>query len=215
MKIASNSSLLMIGDSITDSGRARPVAEAVSWDLGDGYVALIHALLSATCPEQNIRIRNMGISGNTVRDLAARWRSDVLDAKPDWLSIMIGVNDVWRQFTAPERPQDYVAFDEYAAVLEQLIRMTRPQLQGLVLMTPYFIESNRADPIRVAMDRYGAAVRQLALRYDAVFVDSQAAFDRVLTAIPPLALAADRVHPNLAGHMILARAFLKGVDYAW
>ena len=86
MKIHSNSTLLMTGDSITDCGRVRPVAEAVSWDVGNGYVSLIHALLSATCPQRHIRIRNTGISVNTVRDLAARWQSDVLDLRPDWLS---------------------------------------------------------------------------------------------------------------------------------
>src|SRR3984893_1034370 len=88
MKIHANSTLLMIGDSITDCGRVRPVAESVGSDLGNGYVALIHAMLNATCPQRHIRIRNTGISGNTVRDLTARWQSDVLDLKPDWVSII-------------------------------------------------------------------------------------------------------------------------------
>ncbi len=215
MKIRPNSTLLMIGDSITDCGRAWPVANSVSGLLGNGYVALVHALLSAACPAQNILIRNAGISGNTVRDLAARWDPDVLDAKPDWLSIMIGINDVWRYFTNPLQPEMHVPLDEYAATLERLVSATRPQLEGLVLMAPYYIESNRAEPMRAKMDHYGEAVRQIAARHQAVFVDSQAAFDRVLTAIPPLALASDGVHPNLAGHMILARAFLKAVDFTW
>ncbi|MGH6839864.1 MAG: SGNH/GDSL hydrolase family protein [Methylocella sp.] len=215
MKIHANSTLLMIGDSITDCGRARPVAESVNWDLGNGYVALIHALLSATCPGQNIRIRNMGVSGNTVRDLAARWQSDVLDLQPDWLSIMIGINDVWRQFDAPLQTEWHVPRDEYASILERLVRTTRPHLKGLVLMTPYFIEANRADPMRAMMDRYGEVARQLAGQYEAILVDTQAAFDCVLTAVHPMALAADRVHPNLAGHMVLAIAFVAALGYAW
>ena len=215
MKIHSNSTLLMIGDSITDCGRARPIAEGVNWDLGNGYVSLIQALLGATCPQRRIRIRNTGISGNTVRDLAARWQSDVLDLKPDWLSIMIGINDVWRRFDAPLQTEWHVSLDEYASILEQLVRTTRPQLKGLVLMTPYFIEPNRADPMRAMMDRYGEVVRQLAGQYQAILVDTQAAFECVLTEVHPMALASDRVHPNLAGHMILARAFLKALKYAW
>ncbi|PZR90398.1 MAG: GDSL family lipase [Hyphomicrobiales bacterium] len=215
MKIHSNSTLLMIGDSITDCGRARPIAEAVSWDLGNGYVALIHALLGATCPGQNIRIRNTGISGNTVRDLAARWQSDVLDLKPDWLSIMIGINDVWRQFDAPLQIEWHVPLDEYASILEHLVRTTRPHLKGLVLMTPYFIELNQADPMRAMMDRYSEVVRQLAGQYQAILVDTQAAFECILTAVHPMALASDRVHPNLAGHMVLARAFLQALEHAW
>jgi len=46
-------------------------------------------------------------------------------------------------------------------------------------------------------------------------VDTQSAFDSVLTEIQPAALSEDRVHPNLTGHMILARAFLKAIDYTW
>jgi lysophospholipase L1-like esterase len=213
MKIHANSTLLMIGDSITDCGRARPIAEGVNWDLGNGYVSLIHALLGATCSEQHIRIRNVGISGNTVRDLATRWQSDVLDLKPDWLSIMIGINDVWRQFDAPLQTEWHVSLDEYASILEQLVRTTRPELKGLVLMTPYFIEPNRAEPMRAMMDRYGEVVLQLAGKYQAIPVDTQAAFEDVLTVVHPMALASDRVHPTLAGHMILARAFLKALKY--
>ncbi len=52
MKIHANSTLLMIGDSITDCGRARPIAEGINWDLGNGYVSLIHAFLGANCPEK-------------------------------------------------------------------------------------------------------------------------------------------------------------------
>lgn len=214
MKIHANSTLLMTGDSITDCGRARPVGEAINWDLGNGYVSLVNASLGTTCPQRNIRIRNMGISGNTVRDLAARWQSDVLDLQPDWLSIMIGINDVWRQFDAPLQTERHVPLDEYASTLEQLVRTTRPHLKGLVLMTPYFIEPNRADPMRAMMDRYGEAVHQLAGRYEAILVDTQAAFDEILTAVHPMALASDRVHANLTGHMVLARAFLKALKPA-
>ena len=82
-------------------------------------------------------------------------------------------------------------------------------------MTPFFIEPNRADPMRAQMDRYGAVVREVAAAYDAVFVDTQAAFDGVLDQLHPMTLAWDRVHPTLTGHMVLARAFLDAVGYQW
>jgi lysophospholipase L1-like esterase len=72
--------------------------------LGTGYVSLVDSLLRAAYPQGRIRMVNMGTSGNTVRDLAERWQTDVLDLEPDWLSIMIGINDVWRQFDSPLRP---------------------------------------------------------------------------------------------------------------
>ena len=80
-------------------------------------------------------------------------------------------------------------------------------------MTPFFIESNRSDRMRSMMDRYGAVVRQLADENQAVFVDTQAAFDTYLEHNHSMSLAWDRVHPNLTGHMLLARAFLKKIDY--
>lgn len=215
MKIQPNTKLLMLGDSITDCGRVRPIAEASGDALGTGYVSLINACLTATSPQARIRIVNMGVSGNTVRDLAARWSSDVVGLNPDWLSILIGINDVWRQFDTRLQIEEHISLDEYARTLETLIRTTRPQLKGLVLMTPYFIEPNRADPMRAKMDEYAAVVRKLAERYQAILVDTQAAFDSVSAELHPMALAGDRVHPNLTGHMILARAFLKAVDYTW
>ncbi len=215
MIIRPNSKLLMIGDSITDCDRARPIGESADEGLGTGYVALIDGLINATCPEMHIRIINMGISGNMVRDLKARWRSDVLNLSPDWLSIMIGINDVWRHFDPLTQDEQQVSLDEYSSTLEELIRATLPMLKGLVLMTPYFIESNRGDPMRAMMDRYGAVVCDLASKYKMIFVDTQAAFDEVLKELQPSALAGDRVHPNQTGHLVLARAFLKTVGYIW
>ena len=65
--------------------------------MGAGYVSFIDSILGAALPELPLRVLNTGISGNRVTDLEARWQSDVLDLQPDWLSVMIGINDVWRQ----------------------------------------------------------------------------------------------------------------------
>ncbi len=211
MLIEPGSKLVMIGDSITDCGRARPVGEGLFDALGKGYVSLVDAHLQASAPEGRIRVVNMGVSGNTVRDLEARWQTDVLDLAPDWLSVMIGINDVWRQFDTPYQTEWAVPLEVYAPTLRRLVEQTRPRLKGLVLMTPYFIEPNQNDPMRARMDQYGAIVREVAEQYGAVLVDTQAAFDRVLGCLHPMALAWDRVHPNLAGHMVIARAFLKAI----
>lgn len=215
MIIPDTSKLLFIGDSITDCGRARPVGEGWAGTLGDGYVSQVDGLLLATNPEVRIEVVNTGISGNTVRDLKARWQKDVLDLKPDWLSIMIGINDVWRHFDTRLHTDMQVSHEEYAHTLEELISSTITGLEGLVLMTPFFIEPNHADPMREKMDQYGETVRMLAKKYEAVLVDTQAAFDAVLKKVHPMALAGDRVHPNVGGHFVLARAFLDGIEYKW
>ncbi|MEO7910113.1 MAG: GDSL family lipase [Roseiflexaceae bacterium] len=153
LRIQPNNKLVMIGDSITDCERARPIGEGLFGALGKGYVGLVDGLLQATIPQQHVRVVNMGIRGNTVRDLDARWQTDVLEQQP--------------------------------------------------------------DPMRAQMDRYGAVVREVASAHEAVFIDTQAAFDHVLAQLHPMTLAWDRVHPTLAGHMVLARAFLNAVGFEW
>ena len=211
MKIAANSKLVFIGDSITDCERTRPVGEGLFGAIGKGYVALVDATLGAACPEKNIRVVNMGCSGNTVRDLKNRWSTDVIALKPDWLAVMIGINDVWRQFDLPKMTEIHVGPEEYAATLDELVAKTRPLVKGLVLLTPYYMEPNRQDKMRARMDEYGRIVKKIASRHGAVFVDTQAAFDKVLKYIYPATLGWDRVHPTAVGHMVLALAFLAGI----
>jgi lysophospholipase L1-like esterase len=83
--------LLFQGDSITDGNRGRN--QDPNHILGHGYVFLIGARNGAALPEKNLTFLNRGISGNTVQELARRWRQDTLDLQPDLLSILIGVND--------------------------------------------------------------------------------------------------------------------------
>ena len=216
MKLHPDSRLLFIGDSITACGRKFPMGVgAFNQALGDGYVNLIDAALTAAYPDYGITTINMGISGNTVRDLNARWETDVLDIKPDWLVIKIGINDVWGYFSQTPPPVYHISVDEYAQTLDQLIQQTRSSLRGLILMTPYYLEPNRQELMRARMDQFGAVVRDMASRHQALLVDTQAAFDSVLPCIHPLSLAIDRIHPNLTGHMILARAFLQRINYSW
>lgn len=215
LQIKPHSKLLMIGDSITDCGRAQPVGEGMNDALGRGYVAQIDALLGSAYPSHQIRIVNMGTSGNTVRDLQARWQRDVLDPRPDWLSVMIGINDVWRQFDSPLQPEIHVGPDEYAATLEELLARTLPIVPNIVLMSPFYIEPNTSDAMRAQMDGYGKIVGKLADKHHTLFVDTQAAFDAVLKTVYPATLAWDRVHPGQTGHMVLARAFLKSVGFEW
>jgi lysophospholipase L1-like esterase len=215
LKIAARSKLVMVGDSITDAGRARPVGEGRGEAIGKGYVMMVEALLGAVYPEQWIRTINQGISGNTVRDLKARWQTDVLDLAPDWVTVMIGANDVWRQFDSPRQTEKHVLIEEYEKTLDELVDETLPRVKGVVLITPFYLESNRTDAMRAAMDRYGAAVRRLADKHRTLFVDSQAAFDEVLKTYYPASINWDRVHPDHIGSMVLARAIVDALGFDW
>lgn len=215
MLLEQNDKLVMIGDSITDCGRKHPVGEGRNEDWGKGYVSKVHSLLHSFYPELGIRVVNMGNSGNRVRDLRNRWQTDVLDLQPQWVSILIGINDVWRQFDQPLQTEIHVYPDEYRETLNELVERTLPSVKGIVLMTPFYIEPNKSDAMRSMMDSYGQIVKETAERHGTVFVDTQAAIDRLLAHLYPATLAWDRVHPNAIGHMTLARAFLNGIGFDW
>lgn len=205
--------ILFIGDSISDYDRARPVGEGLFDAWGKSYVANVGALLGCTYPELHLRIVNMGIGGNQVRDLEARWQTDVMDQRPDWVSVLIGINDVWRQFDSPTIPESHVSEASFRDTYERLIQRTLPTVRGMILMTPYFMEPNRLDPMRAKMDAYGAIVRELAEKYGLIFVDLQAAWDRLFEHMHPCAIAWDRIHPNQIGCMYIARQFLAAVGF--
>lgn len=211
MLLEKNDRLLFIGDSISDYGRARPVGEGKDSAWGTSYVADAAALLECMYPELHLRVTNMGISGNQVRHLEARWQTDVMDLKPDWVSVLIGINDVWRQFDRPAAPETHVLPEEFAQTYERLIERTLPHVKGMILMAPYYMEPNRGDAMRARMDEYGAIVRQLAEHHHLTFVDLQAGWDRLFVHMHSTNIAWDRVHPNQVGCMYIAKQFLSAI----
>ncbi|MBN3523353.1 SGNH/GDSL hydrolase family protein [Paenibacillus apiarius] len=208
MTLQQRDKVVIIGDSITDCERARPVGEGLFGALGKGYVSLFDALLQTEHPELGTRVVNMGVSGNTVVDVEARWDTDVLQQQPDGVILCIGINDVWRQFDMPHVVESHVYADDYEAVLERLVACTKSQVRWMVLMTPFYIEPNPQDEMRRMMDEYGRIVKRTAEKHGTLFVDTQAVFDRLLLHMYPASLAWDRVHPNAIGHMAIAKALI-------
>jgi lysophospholipase L1-like esterase len=153
---------------------------------------------------------NRGVSGDTVRDLEQRWERDAIDTKPDWLSVKIGINDVWNAFR--DNAAGVVPIDEFEVTLRRLLRRA-VEATGcrLILADPYLIEPDRADPQRVQSDRYGLVVRRLAEEFGAMHVRTQDAFDAVLEVSEPSDWAYDRIHPELPGHAVIAQAFLQAL----
>ena len=211
MLFEAHDTVLFIGDSISDYERTRPVGEGLFNAWGRSYVACAGALLNCMYPELGLRVVNMGISGNQVRDLKARWQTDVFDRRPDWVSVLIGINDVWRQFDCPQMPETHVSPEEYEATYEELIKATLPKVKGMILMTPYYMEPNRQDTMRARMDVYGDIVKKLAARYGLTCVDLQAGWDRLFKHMHSTSIAWDRVHPNQTGCMYIAKQFLAAV----
>ena len=208
--------IVFAGDSVTDMDSANPVGEGLFESLGRSYVRIIENMLVAWYPELNIRITNAGISGNTSRDLLARFDRDVVSLDPDYVSICIGINDVWRQFDCPAIPDYAVMPEEYEENVEKMILAVKDRVKGVFLCSPYYIEPNREDMMRRRMDEYVGICRALAEKHGCVFVDFQRLYADFCRIRHSCCIAWDRVHPNQMGATLMAREFLKycGFDYA-
>ncbi|HHX61301.1 MAG TPA: SGNH/GDSL hydrolase family protein [Epulopiscium sp.] len=215
MLIKTGSKLVMIGDSITDCGRQRPIGEGYKGELGEGYVSLVHALIDATYPEREIRTINMGISGNTSDDLKARWKTDLMALKPDWVSILIGINDIWRKVDHPAQYELHIPVEDYKANVDYMVADAKAAGINVVLMTPFMMENNENDFMRQQAEVYGQICKEIAQKHEVIFVDLQAEFNNFLAFNYSAVLSGDRVHPNRVGHMIIAKAFLNAVQIKW
>jgi lysophospholipase L1-like esterase len=206
---------VMAGDSVTDCGRMYDMNPGCWGSFGDGYVRDVDAFLTALYPELKILVANKGISGNCIPDLEQRWDKDVLELKPDWVSVMIGINDVWRQFDGIVTMPDTPKIDEYEASYRRIIEKTKDKVKGMILISPVMMEPNPEHPMKKMVLEYGKLCEKLADEYGLIYIDAQKKIDDFLKVLNEYVLTSDRVHPNHKGHAIIAKAILDGIGFDW
>lgn len=197
---------LFQGDSITDCGRGdygNPYAT------GCGYPRLLEADLMAQ--DGDCEVMNCGISGNRVVDLLARWKRDCLNLKPDVITILIGVNDVWHEFGNHDGVS-VLLFEEVYRILLRETFAALPQTR-LILMGAYVMPGPATTP---DWDVFSGEVvarrevtRKLAEEFGLTYVDLQEAFDEAQKKFPAQRWTGDGVHPTAAGHEVIAVAWKK------
>jgi len=203
--------ILFQGDSITDGGRDRE--GHLSHHLGQGYPFIIAGLLGNRMAGEGWQFVNRGISGNRVSDVYARWNEDAISIRPDWLSILIGVNDAWRIMKGLPTG----ATDRFERAYRHLLTETNEVLPDttLILLEPFVLKASateeRWEEWRAKLDEYGRITRELAQEYGAIFVPLQAAFDRATKRAPAAYWLHDGVHPTAAGHDLIAGEWLAAV----
>jgi acyl-CoA thioesterase-1 len=206
LKISSDSTILFQGDSITDCGRNRKSGDS----LGQGYVMMISSWYSAKYPEMNVKFINRGRSGDRVRELKARWRTDCLNLKPAVVSILVGVNDIlrtniWNRSTSIESFEG-----DYRFLLQQI----RDEIHAeVILMQPFLLENvcgyvglrkEHAKQIKV--------IKDLSKEFGAVLIPLDAIFQKACKKQPSRFWTEDGVHPTLTGHALIAQSWLETVD---
>ena len=208
--IENNDIVLFQGDSITDCGRNR-AAENYNNDvcgLGQGYAMMAASELLCTRPADGLQFFNRGISGNRIVDLDARIKSDLINLKPNLVSILIGVNDTWHEMGH----QNGVEVPKYERVYRGLLTEVREALPGVkfVLCEPFVLSCGVVGENWVGeIDQRRAVVAKLAKEFGAVLVPFQSMFNDAVKKAPPAYWASDGVHPSAAGHMLMARTWLE------
>ena len=203
--------VVLIGDSITDGGRARKGRD-YNHTMGQGYAFILAAMLGDQLAERDLTFINRGISGDTIPDLQARWKADVLDLKPDFLSILIGVNDTF----TPKGTGETV--EQYEQGYDKLLGDTLAALPGVKIVRgqPFLL------PVGKFKDGYAtsfaklkerqAVVDRLAAKNRLPVIRYQEAFDAACRRVPDDHWLWVGIQPQYAGPGLMAREWLTTVS---
>ena len=199
--------ILFQGDSITDASRTKD-----DTNMGRGYAALVTAALGYEYPGEYEFI-NRGINGNRVTDLYARIKRDIINLRPDVMSILIGVNDVWHEYDFGGG--NGVDAEKYYRIYSMLIEEVKEAMPDtkIMIMEPFVLKGSATNPnwdvfyteVRKRADR----AREIARKYGLAFVSLQAQFEEATKKAPEDHWLKDGVHPTLAGHELIKKEWIK------
>lgn len=208
-----NKVIVFQGDSITDCGRGRDNDEFP----GSGYAAMTMQHLSDESPNC-YTFFNRGISGNRVIDVYSRIKRDIINLKPDYLSILVGVNDVYHELVL----QNGVSAEKYEMIYGLMIEELLHELPEIkiMLLEPFVLPSNETqrddDPsfwayFRKEVDLRRQAVKRLAEKYNLIFIPLQDLFTTAQESAPGKDYwSIDGIHPTPVGHELIKQAWLEG-----
>jgi lysophospholipase L1-like esterase len=199
--------VLFLGDSITDCGRrweARP--------LGGGYASLFTELVTEAYPERDVRYINKGISGDNTVGLRNRWEDDVIRHQPNWLSLLIGINDL-HSFLGD--PNGGVSVEVYREKYDSILATTREKTSAeILLLDPFYISNDTTGQgfrsvVLELLPQYIAVVDEMAAKYGTYHLKTQELFEKHLQFRDADTFCPEPVHPNHTGHLVMAKAMMR------
>lgn len=198
--VEQNQTWVCLGDSITQSET--------------GYVSVMAALVAAKYPERNIKIINAGIGGNKAPDMLARLERDVLACRPDWVSINVGINDVWHGLGG----SGGVSVGDYArAVVTMVDHIRAAGSAQIVLATPTIIGEGPDEPGNRLLGGYVRAMENISQERSTLCADMHNDFLTTLragqAANPKFSMTTDGVHMNPIGDARMALTILSTLEY--
>lgn len=197
--------ILFQGDSITDAGRSREDDS----NTGIGYPTLVKSELGFEYPNQ-FTWYNRGISGNRVVDLYARIKADIINLRPDIMSILIGVNDVWHELGSQNGVDAEKYFKVYSMLIEE-IKEALPDVK-IMILEPFVLKASATEEnweqFQTEVKKRAHKAKEIAEKYNLPFVSLQDKFDEALQVAPASYWLMDGVHPTAAGHELIKREWV-------
>jgi lysophospholipase L1-like esterase len=154
-----NDVLVFDGDSITDGGRQRTGTD-YNHIMGQDYAYILAGRIGYQYPERNLDFINRGVSSSLIGGMASRWQTDVLDLKPNILTILVGIND------SMANGDDDAS--KYEAIYNKIIEDTLAALPNIkiILGEPFIL------PVGKHKDTYASDLAKVKLRQAALAADS-------------------------------------------
>jgi lysophospholipase L1-like esterase len=198
--------ILFQGDSITDCGRDREKDVKT----GIGYPTMVKGQLGYDEPGHTFI--NRGIGGNRSVDLYARIKKDIINLKPDLMSILIGVNDVWHDLHESPNGVDADKFYKIYCMLIEEVKEALPNIK-IMILEPFVLHGTATDEhwefFDVETKKRAAMAKKVAEKYNLTWVPLQEGFDALLEKAPAGYWLRDGVHPDAPGHDFIKRQWLK------
>lgn len=199
--------ILFQGDSITDAGREK----GNDVNFGLGYPLLVKANLGFEKPNE-YEFFNRGVSGDRIVDIYARIKSDIINIKPDVMSILVGVNDAMHEFA--ESPNG-VDPDTYYKIYDMLIEDVKRALPHIkiIIMEPFVLKgsitSNKWETVRAEVEKRAEMARKISEKHNLAFIPLQHGFDELANNDGKEYWALDGVHPTTMGHEYIKNEWIK------
>lgn len=202
---------LFQGDSITDANRVDDNED--NFGLGFGYPLLVSAELSKK-RKGEIKFINRGVSGDRVTDIYTRIKEDIINLKPDYMSILVGVNDVAHELTM-QCGVDTEKYEKIYSMLIEEIKSALPDIK-IIILEPFVLNGSATcemwEQFRAEVEKRGEAAKRVAEKFSLEFVPLQNKFDEASADGDTRYWSVDGVHPTAAGHQIIKEELTKAIE---
>ena len=213
---------LLLVTSLMTQAKAQPVLKAGDRVViyGDSiteqrlYSRYVQQYIQCRYPELKVKFYNAGWGGDTAGGAFNRLERDVLWLKPNVVTLFFGMND------GGYRSVNDATTNGFKSNAEKVIKALTEKGVRVVVYTPGAVDYDKQARLKEVgyndnLEALGKAALELAKQYNLPSADvfhpmltfqaAQKAKDPNFTMIP------DAVHPNAAGHLVMAQEMLKGL----